>query len=165
MVAVGCIFAGEGEGGATRGTVTIEAASATEAVAAPTLAPELLPLVVLLFVVLVVVWLSTAESGAITAVAVPVGAVAIPALRMFWPGAMERAMPVCGPVTGMLLTVAVGCTILAMFAIGGVAQASSGKRRKIGLAFGYGQVAQHSIFGSPRRADLGRSHKSLEASQ
>lgn len=142
MVAVGCIFAGEGEGGATMGTVTVAAVSTDAATAAAVAATPMLPLelllllVVVLFVVvvMVVVWLSTAVSGAIAAVAVPVGAVAIPALRMFWPGAMERAMPVCGPETGMLLTVAVGCTILAMFTMGGVAQASSVKAQRDGIS-------------------------------
>lgn len=65
------------------------------------------------------------------AVAVPVGTVAMPtvALRIFWPGTIERAMPVWGPDTGMLLTVAVGCTIFAMFTMG-EAHASSVKRIK-----------------------------------
>lgn len=141
MVAVGCILAGEGEGGATTGTGTLAAVSAAMVVTAPT---------ILVVLVLVVVWLRTAADarGATAAVAVPVGAVAIPALRMFWPGAMDRAMPVCGPETGILLTVAVGCTILAMFTMGGVAQASSAKRRGVGLAFGGAEGYElHAIIG------------------
>lgn len=81
-MAVGCIFAGDGDGGAGVGTVTGTPDESTEELPA-----ALVALVVLFEVgfVGVLLWFIAAAGcgGAITAVAVPVGAVAIPALRMF----------------------------------------------------------------------------------
>lgn len=133
MVAVGCIFAGEGDVGG--GTIELTAETAATAAGLTILVP-------LLFVRFT--WLSLQDRLLTAAVKVPafncdiVGIVefrTIPlmplipllptAVRTFWPGVRERAMPVVGPETGTLETVAVGCTILAIFTIGVTAHPSS----------------------------------------
>lgn len=67
---------------------------------------------------------TTALGTSLTVVVVIVAAVATP-LRIFCPGAIERAIPVVGPETGTLETVAVGCTIFAMLTKGVTTQPSS----------------------------------------
>lgn len=127
MVAVGCILAGDGDGGAMPTEPVVMPPTAAGAVELTEASDPVVTVVLL--------WLTAVNGdGATTgAVAVPVGTVAIPttaaALRMFWPGTMDRAIPVCGPDTGMLVTVAVGCTIFAILTIG-VAHPSSEKRLK-----------------------------------
>ncbi|KAI9583098.1 hypothetical protein GQX74_012315 [Glossina fuscipes] len=119
MVAVGCILAGEGEGGPT---TTVAAELRT------TIAPEPIEftgaiLLAEFSLLILLIMLVGTVAAAVTLVAVICGrdeivaAMATP-VRTFCPGTIERAIPVVGPETGTLDTVAVGCTIFAIFTIG-----------------------------------------------
>ena len=120
IVAVGCILAGEGDEGAV--TVCDFCATAADVIEAKTaLAAG------------IAVWVDTvpslptvADCAAIVAEAAIWGngvkfveAVAIP-VRRFIAGVRDKAIPVVGPDTGTLDTVAVGWTILAILTIGAV---------------------------------------------
>lgn len=111
IVAVGCILAGEGEGGAGC-TFVVAAGVEIRGAKTPGICVVSLPTEV-------AVGCTTAvEAEAIWGKDVRlVGAVAAP-VRKFNAGLRDRAIPVVGPDTGTLDTVAVGWTIFAIFTIG-----------------------------------------------